>query len=222
MLEVGLEKGLNLQTNTPVERIAPGSDASHPHILETPRGALRAKSVLLCTNGYTSHLLPAFADLVVPFRGEMSALLPPRGAPRLPHSYGLKGQPGQPPHLPDYLNQRPYEGVPGDPAGHYMYGGGDAWAGLPRAGVWDDGVVDAGAACWLRRTLPVRMELGGEESGRREELEATHEWTGIMGYSRDNRPWVGEVPGMRGVWLAGAYSGLCYVVYIGLSGTDVV
>jgi len=195
---------LNLQTNTPVERIAPG-DATHPHVLHTPRGPIRARTVLLCTNGYTSHLLPALADLIVPVRGEMSALLPPKGAPRLPNSYGLEGQPGQPGHLSDYLNQRPYDGVP-NPAGHYMYGGGDAGADYPRVGVWDDGVVDEGMAAWLRRTLLVRMELGGETKGL-EELEATHQWTGIMGYSRDNMPWVGEVPGTRGVWLAGAYTG---------------
>ncbi|KZT64541.1 FAD dependent oxidoreductase [Daedalea quercina L-15889] len=195
---------LNLQTNTPVASITQG-DGTHPHVLETPRGSLRAKTVLLCTNGYTSHLLPAFADLIVPVRGEMSALLPPVGAPRLPNSYGLEGQPGQPGHLSDYLNQRPYAGVP-NPAGHYMYGGGDAGADFPRVGVWDDSIVDQGMARWLRRTLLVRMELGGETDGV-EELEATHQWTGIMGYSRDNMPWVGEVPGMKGVWLAGAYTG---------------
>lgn len=197
---------LNLQTNTPVERITPGSDNA-PAIVHTPRGAIRTRTVILATNGYTSHLLPAFADLIVPVRGEMSALLPPRGAPRLGVSYGLEGQPGQAAHLSDYLIQHPYEGVP-NPAGHYMYGGGDVAATLPRVGVWDDSVVDEGMATWLRRTLLVRMELGGETEGI-EGLRATHQWTGIMGYSRDNAPWIGEVPGMKGVWLAGAYSGEC-------------
>ena len=195
---------LNLQTNTPVERITPATDGA-PATVHTPRGAIRAQTVILATNGYTSHLLPDFADLIVPVRGEMSSLLPPRGAPRLDASYGLEGQPGQAGHLSDYLNQRPYEGVP-NPVGHYMYGGGDADATLPRVGVWDDSVTDEGMAAWLRRMLLVRMELGGETEGV-EELEVTHQWTGIMGYSRDNAPWVGEVPGMKGVWLAGAYSG---------------
>ena len=193
---------LNLQTNAPVERIS--HDGTH-HVLHTPRGAIAAPTVILATNGYTSHLLPAFADLIVPVRGEMSALLPPKGAPRLPASYGICGLPGQPAHKDDYLNQRPYEGVP-NPAGHYMFGGGDGAARYERVGVWDDSVIDEGMAGWLRRKLLECMELGGETEGL-EELEATHQWTGIMGYSRDNMPWVGAVPGQKGLWLAGGYSG---------------
>lgn len=196
---------LNLQTHTPVDSIsATAGDAAHPHTLHTPRGAVRARTVILATNGYTSHLLPDFADLIVPVRGEMSALLPPRGAPRFDDSYGLCGQPGQPAHGDDYLNQRPYEGVP-NPAGHYMYGGGDGAAKHERIGVWDDSIVDEGMAAWLRRRLLQYMELGGETDGL-EELKASHQWTGIMGYSRDNVPWVGKVPG-KGVWLAGGYTG---------------
>ncbi|KAK0642741.1 hypothetical protein DIS24_g8756 [Lasiodiplodia hormozganensis] len=199
---------LNLQTNTPVDSISATEDAalasSYPHTLNTPRGAVRARTVILATNGYTSHLLPDFADLIVPVRGEMSSLLPPKGAPRLDDSYGLCGQPGQPAHGDDYLNQRPYEGVP-NPAGHYMYGGGDGAAEHERIGVWDDSIVDKGMAAWLRRRLLEYMELGGETEGLKE-LEATHQWTGIMGYSRDNVPWVGKVPG-KGVWLSGGYTG---------------
>ncbi|KAH7063166.1 FAD dependent oxidoreductase [Macrophomina phaseolina] len=196
---------LNLQTNTPVTSLTTDSaSASHPHTLHTPRGAIRARTVILATNGYTSHLLPSFADLIVPVRGEMSALLPPAHAPRLPASYGLCGQPGQPAHGDDYLNQRPYTGVP-NPAGHYMYGGGDAAARHERIGVWDDSIVDEGMAAWLRRRLLEYMELGGETEGL-QELTASHQWTGIMGYSRDNVPWVGKVP-QEGVWLAGGYTG---------------
>ncbi|KAF3357928.1 hypothetical protein VdG1_05593 [Verticillium dahliae VDG1] len=43
------------------------------------------------------------------------------------------------------------------------------------------------------------------------ELAATYEWTGIMGYSRDFLPWVGEVPkalgGDTGLWVAAGYTG---------------
>lgn len=201
---------LNLQTNTPVHRISEttgNSAASHPQTLHTPRGDIRARVVVLATNGYTSHLLPAFADLIVPVRGQMTALLPPAGAPRLPDSYGLCGRPGQPTHGDDYLNQRPYEGVP-NPAGHYMFGGGDGAATHPRIGVWDDSIVDEGMAAWLRRGLLEDMELGGETEGLKE-LKASHQWTGIMGYSRDNLPWVGQIPGVKGVWLAGGYTGEC-------------
>ena len=54
----------------------------------------------------------------------------------------------------------------------------------------------------LRDFLP-EVFPGKYERGREFEME----WTGIMGYSRDNMPWVGAVPGQKGVWLAGGYSG---------------
>ncbi|KAF2138999.1 uncharacterized protein K452DRAFT_290096 [Aplosporella prunicola CBS 121167] len=207
MLEKLVKDGkLNLQTHTPVERITPSSDgdATYPTILHTPRGTLRAKHVILATNGWTSHLLPTLADLIVPVRGEMSALLPPANAPRLTSSYGLCGQKGQPANSDDYLNQRPYEGVP-NPAGHYMFGGGDGAAVKRRIGAWDDGVVDEGMAGWLRGRLAQAVDLGGDEV--QGELRAANEWSGVMGYSRDNVPWVGGVPGQKGVWLAGGYTG---------------
>ena len=92
----------NLQTNTPVTsltRLYPASHTPSPSpspsssslpgnpttaaaaaprwCLTTPRGSIAARHVLLATNGYTSHLLPAFADLIVPVRGQVAALLPP-------------------------------------------------------------------------------------------------------------------------------------------------
>ncbi|TKA69808.1 hypothetical protein B0A49_05857 [Cryomyces minteri] len=199
--------------------------------LQTPRGALRARSVILATNAYTSHLLPTFADLIVPVRGQMSALLPPRDPTPSPlrglrHSYGFLGaQPGQHDYLverdededeerEDYLIQRGGKGgegargglsgiarpgngrAPG--GGELLFGGGRSEG--PSIGLCDDGVADERVARYLRRALLRLMgaEKGGQgmerEQGGTEELEATHEWTGIMGYSRDGLPWVGAVP----------------------------
>ncbi|KAK5015237.1 hypothetical protein LTR16_003456 [Cryomyces antarcticus] len=214
--------------------------------LQTPRGSLRARSVILATNAYTSHLLPAFADLIVPVRGQMSALLPPKRPISSPlrglrHSYGFLGaQPGQHDYLverdenedeetEDYLIQRsetPQADEGGDDSGGKgEEGGGVGLSGIPRPGngtapgggellfgggrsegpsigLCDDGVVDERVARYLRRALPRLMgaEAGGPGTGTErtqegtEELEATHEWTGIMGYSRDGLPWVGAVP----------------------------
>ncbi|KIH94529.1 hypothetical protein SPBR_05734 [Sporothrix brasiliensis 5110] len=72
----------NLQTNTPVLHVAhdpqmPSSSAS-PWVVRTPRGTVRARAVLLATNGYASRLLPrSLADLVVPVRAQVAALVPP-------------------------------------------------------------------------------------------------------------------------------------------------
>jgi glycine/D-amino acid oxidase-like deaminating enzyme len=204
---------LNLQTTTPVTTIAstPSTFASNNappktlYTLSTPRGPISTTTLLLATNGYTSCLLPSFADLIVPVRGTMSALIPPPNSTLLPDSYGMVGALDQPKTADDYLIQRPFSGVP-NPAGHLMFGGGRGSSSLPCIGVSDDSELDTGAAAYLRTALPQVLDLTPEcKPG--DELEATAQWTGIMGYSRDDHPWVGAVPDMPGVWLAGGYTG---------------
>lgn len=214
ILEKLIKSGhLNLQTKTPVTRIthtsSEVSDAStYPWALHTSsRGTIMAKRVVLATNGYTSHILPTFADLIVPVRGAMSAQLPPATEPssRLPNSYGFVGARGQNANQDDYLVQRPFEGVP-NPKGHLMFGGGRGSATYPSVGEWDDSIVDSGSAKYLRETLLKTLELGGDASNA-EELTPSHEWTGIMGWSRDDHPWVGSVPDMPGLFICADYTG---------------
>ncbi|KAF1943305.1 FAD dependent oxidoreductase [Clathrospora elynae] len=193
---------INLQTKTPVTEIT-SSDGKH--ILHTPRGTITSKTVILATNGYTSALLPSFADLIVPCRGEMSALLPPRGSTILPDSHGMVAALDQPANNDDYLIQRPFAGVP-NPRGHLMFGGGRGAGKGGSIGISDDTVIDEGSAAYLRAALLKVLELDGEIEGLKE-LEAAAQWTGIMGYSRDNHPWVGKVPEKDGMWLCGGYTG---------------
>jgi glycine/D-amino acid oxidase-like deaminating enzyme len=202
---------VNLQTTTPVTQIrqslsTTGGGAAIPtYILTTPRGAITATTVILATNAYTSALIPSFADLIVPVRGSMSALLPPKNATLLPNSYGMVGALNQPANNDDYLIQRPFSAVP-NPAGHLMFGGGRGASTLPTVGVADDSVLDEGAAQYLRKSLLEILSLDGEVAELKE-LQPVAQWTGIMGYSRDNHPWVGAVPEMEGVWLCGGYTG---------------
>lgn len=210
---------LNLQTTTPVNEI---TSTDGKHTLHTDRGKISAKNVILATNGYTSALLPHFADLIVPVRGEMSALLPPKGNTILPDSHGMVAALGQPANNDDYLVQRPFEGVP-NPRGHLMFGGGRGAGHLPTVGVSDDSIIDEDSAAYLRGALLKVLQLDGETEGLKE-LEAVGQWTGIMGYSkssrfchsrtftdpttgRDDHPWVGKVPDRDGLWLSGGYTG---------------
>lgn len=203
ILEKLIKEGkINLQTNTPVTQIT-SSDGKHT--LHTPRGAISSKTVILATNGYTSAILPHFADLIVPVRGEMSALHPPKGSTIIPDSYGMVGALGQPENADDYLVQRPYSGVP-NPGGHLMFGGGRGAGHLPTIGVSDDSVIDEDSAAYLRGALLKVLELDGKTAGLKE-LDAAAQWTGIMGYSRDDHPWVGKVPDEEGLWLCGGYTG---------------
>lgn len=184
----------NLQTLTPVTSLV-----SRPLgvVVETPRGTILAKKVILATNAYTSHLLPTFAPLIVPCRGQMSSLLPPSsvaGENRLKTSFGFLGD-----GMDDYLIQRPSER-----GGHLMFGGGRHTA--RSIGETNDNFVDDATAHYLKTRLFSALDLPAPKE--KVEMEATHMWTGIMGFSRDDVPWVGPVPDTHGhIFMAAGFTG---------------
>ncbi len=195
----------NLQTNTTVTSVTraddPAGQPTEPAVwkVATPRGSIATPHVVLATNAYTSALLPDFKDLIVPCRGQMSSLTPPThisGPTRLPTSYVFLG-----PAQDDYLIQRPRDN--NNTGEHLLFGGGRQHG--PSLGLTDDSVVDPRVARYLRRAL--LDLLGATTQLTDEELSATHEWTGIMGFSRDAVPWVGPHPEKPGVFVAAGYTG---------------
>lgn len=229
-------EAFNLQTGTPVTNISRAKDGGEGEggwVVQTPRGRIAAPQVLLATNGYTSRLLPAFADLVVPVRGQIGALLPPTSSSSSRHrasldcSYVFFGTvaaadapDGVPTTRDEYLVQRPLTGG-GEGGGELILGGGRHLARGMAVGEWRDDVVEERVATWLRTELEPVLRLrggGGDEQQQEEEevasgkgLEASMEWTGIMGYSRDQAPWVGPVPevlgGGEGLFVAAGFTG---------------
>jgi glycine/D-amino acid oxidase-like deaminating enzyme len=200
----------NLQTNTPVTGVSRNDEAGGGWVVATPRGTVSAKKVLLATNGYTSRLLPAFSDLIVPVRGQIGALLPPEPRVRLDYSYvffgRLKDDDGKDTTRDEYLVQRPL------PGGELILGGGRHLARGMAVGEWRDDTVEPRVARWLRTELEPVLSLGRREEGDGEEgLEASMEWTGIMAYSRDQAPWIGAVPeslgGGEGLYIASGFTG---------------
>ncbi|KAE9378329.1 FAD dependent oxidoreductase-like protein [Stipitochalara longipes BDJ] len=201
----------NLQTNTPATHLQKTTEG--PWIVHTSRGMIAAKKVLLTTNAYTSHLLPAFSDLIVPVRGEMSSLLPPKDTapgtdnPPLIKTYCFLGNGDQNINQDDYLVQRPFSNKGN--GGEFMFGGGRSYAAGAGVGVSDDSEIDPPAAKYLRQELSKVLDLKNEGK----ELDASYEWSGIMGYSRDEKPWVGEVGGElglgggEGLWICAGFTG---------------
>jgi glycine/D-amino acid oxidase-like deaminating enzyme len=220
----------NLQTNTPVVELHKNTQSDGGWIVGTSRGRIAANTVLLCTNGYTSALLPSFSDLIVPTRGQIAAVLPPRaqsssvdgqGLPaRLDYSYSFRGtdsgSDGTTLDRNEYLIQRPL------PGGEHIFGGGRNRAADLGVGKWRDDIVEVPVSKWLRGNLspPLDLTPPGETSkppaeaddlDQQDLLNASFEWTGIMGYSRDGHPWVGAVPesagGGDGLWISAGYTG---------------
>ena len=210
------ESRINLQTSTPVNNITDSTSAELPVNVHTDRGTLQAAHCILATNGYTSHLLDIMTGVITPTQGQMSALEPPPLFARnlIPHSFGFMGVEEMDRIESDYLVQGPpvkklentmHEG------GCLMYGGGRALVPGGGSGVFDDSYVDERAEQYLRG-LPRRLDLvspveNQQVSSKLQELPLVASWTGIMGYSKDHFPWVGAVPGRKGIWISAGYTG---------------
>lgn len=149
VMATDLKGSFNLQTFTSVKGLVENDDEGWT--VNTSRGAIKASKVVLATNAYTSALLPNFADLIVPVRGQMSSLVPwpsVKEDTRLKTSFGFDGE-----AIDEYLIQRPNER-----GGHLMYGGGRQIGGAT-VGVSDDSVIDTEIAKYLRQSLVERLAL---------------------------------------------------------------
>lgn len=209
---------LNLQTGTPVLSLSPPSSTERFWTVRTCRGTVLATHVLLATNGYTSHLLPQLSSIIVPIRGQMSALFPPPAflTEPLQHTYSFFGANGASRGQNDYFGQRPIstDGDSEDARGQLMFGGGRQLARHQGVGVDNDDVLDKPVAKYLRTKLLEFMDIkegtldfSSGESGAESELDVASGWTGIMGHSCDGAPWVGAVPDSPGLWISAGFTG---------------
>jgi glycine/D-amino acid oxidase-like deaminating enzyme len=113
VIEKQMKKGLLLYTHTPVQSIE--SHTSGAHLLHTPRGTIRAKSIIITTNGYTANLLPELAEKIIPVRGTVCSITPDpshqlgSSPGPLRYTYGMRKRAGE----SDYLIPRQGRGLPG-------------------------------------------------------------------------------------------------------------
>jgi glycine/D-amino acid oxidase-like deaminating enzyme len=114
----------------------------------------------------------------------------------------------------DYMIQRPNDGKP------FVLGGCDLAAGKGMyvgVGHCDDAAVVPEIEQRLLSYLPEVMggwdekeEEGGDEVARQTTAEGSGSdkvWTGIMGLTPDEMPYVGEVPGQPGQYIAAGFCG---------------
>ncbi|KAL4985439.1 FAD dependent oxidoreductase-domain-containing protein [Aspergillus falconensis] len=203
LLQKAVDKGVNLQTHTPVVSISP-TESGAGYTLQTPRGVLRAKKLIFATNGYTSSLLPQYKEAIVPVRGTCSRII-------VPQSTSSKPRPNQtlPPKLrASYMirhNAVNYDYLIPRSDGSIIVGGArpafihdlNSWY-----NVTDDSVVLDAAKRYFDGYMQKHF-VGWEASG----AETENVWTGIMGYSSDNLPHVGRVPGEENQWILAGFTG---------------
>ncbi|KAI4155130.1 MAG: hypothetical protein LQ340_001204 [Diploschistes diacapsis] len=211
VLKLALNKGLNLQTGTPATSIR---RADSGWLVKTPRGDIAAEKVVLATNGYTAHLYPAFQGVIVPLRGHVVAQRPGLGLPKpslgSTYSFIYRGS-------YEYMIPRP----PGSKyAGDIVIGGGStvkANLGMDEFGCTDDDVVDTIVSTYLGSCTKEYFSHHWGEDDPDGRVRRT--WSGIMGYSSDGFPFVGEMD--LGLFVAASFQGhgmvLCFLCTKALS-----
>jgi gamma-glutamylputrescine oxidase len=160
-------------------RVAAPVPAPAEDPVRTECGSVRARHIVVAADGALPALVPEYAGRVRARRLHMVATEPL--APMIdPMVYARWGY--------EYLQQRPdgrlLAGGFSDLDGEESYT--DSEAGNPL--IWD------------RVESYLRNDLGAD-------VRVTHRWAGVVGFSDDQLPYVGEVPGRPRLYVAGGYSG---------------
>lgn len=193
LLNKAVTQGVNLQTHTPVKSVKPARDP-RAWAVETARGTIQTRKVIYASNAYTSSLLPEYKNRIVGVRGICSRIVATKpDAPVLSNSYIMRLAPGE----YDYLIPRS--------DGSIIVGGGrrdyfkdlDSWYDN-----YDDSKLIESAKNYFDGYMQ-RHFRGWEDSGAYTDAV----WTGIMGYSSDGFPHIGEVPSKAGQYICAGFSG---------------
>ena len=202
VLRLALERGLNLQTDTSATAVTRSDKDSFDWMVHTSRGTVYAKKAVLATNGYTAYLLPAVQGVIVPFRGHMTAQRPGKSLPKngLRTTYSFIYNDGY-----EYMVSRPQDSKF---AGDIMIGGGltkPLDGGLMEWGTTDDTTTDPLISAYLEGST--KTYFGSNWGYDHPEGRLRKAWTGIMGYSADGFPLIGQMPGEDGLYIAASFQG---------------
>ncbi|OCF32027.1 hypothetical protein I316_06413 [Kwoniella heveanensis BCC8398] len=202
------KEGFSMFAFTPAESVkANNGNTTHPWIVSTPRGDIATTKVVYTTNGYTKLLLPELEDLLWAYRAQAVQLQPPPAGlatfPRIEPSlslryelqyyYSVGTRPDNSvvmalPRTCEGYTQEQYENLFGnmDDATTEDLRGKDAFEhfvkAFPNAG-YDTSVYGEG--------------LGGFD----------YTWSGILGFTPDQVPFIGPVPGKEGQYMMAGFNG---------------
>jgi glycine/D-amino acid oxidase-like deaminating enzyme len=219
ILATCVKKGLVLCTNTPVHSTLPSSHstASEPSWdIFTQYTTLTARTVILATNGYTPYLSPQFQGAIVPMRGQITAQRSAATASLpipLPTTYSFIYKDGYEYMIPRPLSHEDKErqGDDANDVQDIIIGGGLgrlARGGACEFGTVDDSTLNPEISAYLHESSshyfapPIDVDENHTPS-----FKVKQEWTGIMGATSDGLPFVGHVPGKKGMWVCAGFNG---------------
>jgi glycine/D-amino acid oxidase-like deaminating enzyme len=167
-----------------------GSDPNRRIRVETDRGCVECGAVVVATNAWSSQLLPELKGKIMPIRNHVLCTAP---LPPLCTEGNGRGGFGLSPGFVYWMQRED---------GRLIVGGfrdiEKQWKGV---GISDDGTVDTDVHTTAAAFIPTHFDLKGAK------LSVEHSWTGIIGWSCDNMPWVGQMPGREGVFVCAGFSG---------------
>ncbi|KAJ5102775.1 hypothetical protein N7532_003304 [Penicillium argentinense] len=194
LITIALSHGLNLQTHTQVLEI--GSTRKNGlWPVTTNRGTINAQKIILATNAFTKALAPEYSQAIIPCKGLCTQIEAAPGKPfqRLPETYAIRHGPGA---FIYQISRKDGSIIVG--GAQYRY--------KDDLGVWYDNSDDGSLIPQVEGYFDGYMQrtfFGWEDSG----AVVKHKWTGVMGYSADSLPHVGEVPEKPGQFIAAGFNG---------------
>ncbi|KNE99769.1 hypothetical protein PSTG_07056 [Puccinia striiformis f. sp. tritici PST-78] len=212
--KAALIDGLNIRlfTHTPVLKVDRPVDSKSHWTIHTSRGTFESNYVIHATNAYASYLLPQFRansdQTIVPTRAQVIAVQPKSHDPSQIWTNGFSANEGS-----DYFFQRPTNHSAVQTLAQrnpvVILGGGRNHA-PPKfeSGIGDDSSVNHQIGQYLRSFLP---QWFPKYYTQMDDGDVVHEWSGIMGFTKDHDPIVGQLiengTKIDGQFISAGYSG---------------
>ncbi|KAH9213629.1 FAD dependent oxidoreductase [Leptodontidium sp. 2 PMI_412] len=194
LLRKAISQGVGLQTHTPAQDISSSKDAEGYWTIGTSRGFIKSKVIVYASNAYTSKILPEYKDKIVPVRGICCRITTTKlSPPLLTNSYMLRHSSWE----QDYLVPRMDGSIILGGARGVYYPTLENWYNTT-----DDSELIESAKTYFDGYMQ-RNFRGWEDSG----ATVNKIWTGIMGYSTDSLPHIGDVPGKPNQFILAGFTG---------------
>jgi glycine/D-amino acid oxidase-like deaminating enzyme len=216
LLERLIDMGLQVYANTPVTEISSSRDEKDYWTAHTPRGPVRARKIVYCTNAYTPALLPRYKDKIIPVRGICSHISSSAGknSPHLPNTYSLRFDKQQ----YDYLIPRADGSIIVGGARKAFWHIKESWFGnsndneLVEGGrEYFDGYMQKYFRGWENSDAKLEKVWTGSTSSSsllpNLDSELTFACPVVMGYSSDFVPHLGQVPNTPSQFILAGFSG---------------